>query len=230
MVSVQFNEVIYSDEHWILLKEKRSQALELMKPLHDAHIRSTVYGSIARGDITKTSDIDIFIHTMVSPTIIEATLETNRIHYSQRLIIQATPSYVAKAYIMIDETHGYSFPLIPMRASESEFPHFAGQLSYEKLQDGKRVNGVNKELNLIEPNEKGHTSSSIQGMEGKVAKKLGVDTKIVHERVRTLERRGRVGRTGVYIKRELGPEESFGQVFEDLSKSKPGLRRRIRNG
>ena len=230
MVSVQFIEVIYSDEHWILLKEKRSQALELMKPLHDAHIRSTVYGSIARGDITKTSDIDIFIHTMVSPTIIEATLETNRIHYSQRLIIQATPSYVAKAYIMIDENHGYSFPLIPMRASESEFPRFAGQLSYEKLQDGKRVNGVNKELNLIEPNEKGHTSSSIQGMEGKVAKKLGVDTKIVHERVRTLERRGRVGRTGVYIKRELGPEESFGQVFEDLSKSKPGLRRRIRNG
>ena len=230
MVSVQFIEVIYSDEHWILLKEKRSQALELMKPLHDAHIRSTVYGSIARGDITKTSDIDIFIHTMVSPTIIEATLETNRIHYSQRLIIQATPSYVAKAYIMIDENHGYSFPLIPMRASESEFPRFAGQLSYEKLQDGKRVNGVNKELNLIEPNEKGHTSSSIQGMEGKVAKKLGVDTKIVHERVRTLERRGRVGRTGVYIKRELGPEESFGQVFEDLSKSKPGLRRRIING
>lgn len=230
MVSVQFTEVIYSDGHWALLKEKRSQALDMMKPLRDAHIRSTVYGSIARGDITKTSDIDIFIHTLVSPTILEATLEANRIHISQRLIIQATPSYVAKAYIMIDETHGYSFPLIPMRASESEFPRFAGQLSYEELQDDQRVNGVNKELNLIEPNEKGHTASPIQGMEGKVAKTLGVDTRIVQERVRTLERRGRVGRTGVYIKRELDPEQSFGQVFEELTKRKPGLRRRIRNG
>lgn len=230
MVNVQFNEVIYSDEHWVLLEEKRSQALDMMKPLHDAHIRSTVYGSIARGDITKTSDIDIFIHTLVSPTILEATLEANRIYMSQRLIIQATPNYVAKAYIMIDETHGYSFPLIPMRASESEFPRFAGQLSFEDLLEDKRVCGVNKELNLIEPNAKGHTVSPIQGMEGKVAKKLGVDTRIVQERVRTLERREKVGRTGVYIKRELGPEESFGQVFEELSNSKPGLRRRIRNG
>ena len=230
MVNVQFNEVIYSDEHWVLLKEKRRQALDMMKPLHDAHIRSTVYGSIARGDITKTSDIDIFIHTLVSPTILEATLEANRIHISQRMIIQATPSYVAKAYIMIDETHGYSFPLIPMRASESEFPRFAGQLSFEDLLEDKRVCGVNKELNLIEPNAKGHTVSPIQGFEGKVAKILGVDTRIVQERVRTLERREKVGRTGVYIKRELGPEESFGQVFEELSNSKPGLRRRIRNG
>lgn len=230
MVNVQISEVIYSDEHWALLKEKRSQAIDMIQPLHDAHIRSTVYGSIARGDITKTSDIDIFIHTLVSPTIIEATLDANRIHISQRLIIQATPSYVAKAYLMIDETRGYSFPLIPMRASESEFTRFAGQASLEDLQGNKRVNGVNKLLNLIEPNEKGHTASPIQGMEGVVAKKLGVDTRIVLERVRTLERREKVGRTGVYIKRELGPEESFGQVFEDLSNSKPGLRRRIRNG
>ena len=230
MVSVQFIEVVYTDEHWILLKEKRKQALDMMKPLHDSHIRSTVYGSIARGDITKTSDIDIFIHSAMSPTIIEATLEAYGIHYSERLIIQATPSYVAKAYIMIDETHGYSFPLIQMRSSEAEFTRFAGQLSYEELQDDQRVSGVNKELNLIEPNEKGHTESPIQGMDGKVAKKLGVGTRIIQERVRTLERRGKVGRTGVYIKRELEPDESFGQVFEELSRNKPGLRRRIRNG
>jgi uncharacterized protein len=230
LVNVQFTEVVYPNEHWAWLKEKRSQAIDMMKPLNDAHIRSTVYGSIARGDITKNSDIDIFIHTLVSPTILEATLESNRIHVSQRLIIQATPSYVAKAYIMVDETHGYSFPLIPMRASESEFPRFAGQLSVKELLEDRRVMGVNKELRLIEPNEKGHMESPIQGMEGIVAKKLGVDTRIVLERVRTLERREKVGRTGVYIKRELGAEESFGQVFDELTRSKPGLRRRIRNG
>lgn len=230
MVNVQFNDVVYSDEHWALLKKKRENARKMMKPLNEAHIRCTVYGSIARGDISKSSDIDIFIHNPISPTIIQATLEANEIKYSQRYIIQATPSYVAKAYIMIDELRGYSFPLIPMRSSEAEFPKFAGQLSFDELVEDRRVRGVNKELNLIEPNETGHTELQVQGVEGKVAKKLGVDTKIVLERVRTLMRRRKVGRTGVYIKRELAPEESFGQVFEELSRNKPGLRRRIRNG
>jgi predicted nucleotidyltransferase len=230
MVNVQFTEVIYTEEHWDLLKKKRDQALDLIKPLHDAHIRSSVYGSLARGDVKKTSDIDVFIHDVVSPTIIEATLEANGIHYSQRLIIQATPSYVAKAYIMIDDLRGYSFPLIPMRASESEFTKYAGQLSYQDILDEARVPGVSKDLLLIEPSETGHTETPIQGMEGVVAKKLGIDTRIVRERVRTLERRGKVGRTGVYIERELAPDESFGQVFEELSRNKPGLRRRIRNG
>ena len=230
MVAVQSNEVVYPESHWVLLEEKRRQAQAMMKPLQDAHIRSTVYGSIARGDIHATSDIDVFIHSTMSPTIIEATLEANGIHISQRFIIQATPSYVAKAYIMIDENRGYSFPLIPMRSSESEFTRFAGQLSYCELELGARAIGVNKELELIEPTERGHISTPINGIEGIVAKKLGVDTRIVHERVRTLERRGKVGRTGVYIKRELEPQESFGQVFEELSRGKPGLRRRIRNG
>jgi predicted nucleotidyltransferase len=230
MVDVQVTEVVYTDEHWKLLKKKRDQALELMKPLNDAHIRSSVYGSLARGDIKKTSDIDVFIHDVVSPTIIEATLETQGIWYSERLIVQATPSYVSKGYIMIDELRGYSFPLIQMRPSEAEFTKFAGQLSYQDLLDGARVSGVNKELNLIEPNETGHSESPIQGMEGLIAKKLGIDTRIVQERVRTLERRGKVGRTGVYIKRELAPKESFGEVFNELTRDKPGLRRRIRNG
>ena len=230
MVNVQSTEVVYTEKHWKLLKKKRDQALKLMKPLSDSHIRSSIYGSLARGDIKTTSDIDVFIHDVVSPTIIETILETNGIRNTQRYIIQATPSYVAKGYIMIDELRGYSFPLIPMRPSEAEFTKFAGQLFYQDLLDRKRVCGVDKELNLIQPNEKGHLESPIQGKEGIVAKKLGIDTRIIHERVRTLERRGRVGRTGVYIKRELAPDESFGVVFRELTRDKPGLRRRIRNG
>ena len=230
MVDMDSLEVKYSDDHWATLKMKRGEAVEMMKPLHDAHLHPTVYGSIARGDVSDSSDVDVFLSSSPSPTIIEATLDAARIRISERLIIQATPSYVAKAYIMIDETHGYSFPLIPMRASEAEFTRFAGQLSYPELVDDNRTNGVNKELKLITPTENGHTEMQIQGMEGVVAKKLGVDTRIVQERVRTLERRGKVGRTGVYIKRELSPDESFSSVFEMLSRDKPGLRRRIRNG
>jgi predicted nucleotidyltransferase len=87
---------------------------------------------------------------------------------------------------------------------------------------------VDKRLMLIEPTETGHKESTVQGREGLVAGLLGVDIRIVQERVRTLERRGKVGRTGVYIKRVLADDEDFGAVFEDLAKSKPALRRRIR--
>lgn len=223
-------EVTYSDKHWETLRVKRSQAAKMMKPLFERHMSPVVYGSIARGDISETSDVDVFIPILVSPTIIEATLESNGIRFSERVIIQATPSYVAKAYLMIDDLHGYSFPLIPMRAAESEFTRFAGQLGHQDLVNDARTPGVNKSLMLITPTEMGHTETSIKGVEGTVAKQLGVDTRIVNERVRTLERREKVGRTGVYIKRVLAPDESFSGVFETLTKENPGLRRRIRKG
>jgi predicted nucleotidyltransferase len=55
-----------------------------------------------------------------------------------------------------------------------------------------------------------------------------VDTRIVLERVRTLERRVKVGRTGVYLKRELTGEEDVSTVFMELANSKAALRRRLR--
>ena len=61
-----------------------------------------------------------------------------------------------------------------------------------------------------------------------MAKKLGVDTRIVFQRERTLKRREKVGRTGVYIKRQLAPDESFGAVFNQLAKSDSAIRRRLR--
>jgi predicted nucleotidyltransferase len=61
-----------------------------------------------------------------------------------------------------------------------------------------------------------------------VAARLGVDIRVVLERVRTLERRGRVGRTGVYVKRELAPDEDVSTVFMELAEGRPALRRRLR--
>jgi predicted nucleotidyltransferase len=81
---------------------------------------------------------------------------------------------------------------------------------------------------LIEPPAEGHVESPIASSEGRVAKLLGVDTRIVRERVWILERRGWVGRTGVYLKRALSPNEGFGEVFRELSRSRPALRRRLR--
>jgi predicted nucleotidyltransferase len=221
--------VVYSEGRWEMLGEQRTRAVTIMRPLHDSHIHCTVYGSIARGDTSEGSDIDVFIPSPPSPTMIEAVLESSGIRYSERRIIQATPSYAAKGYIIIDDLHGYSFPLVDMRPNEAEFTRFAGQVSFNDLENDGRVSGVNKDLLLIEPTETGHTETTIQGIEGIVARKLGVDIRIVNERVRALKRREKVGRTGVFIKRDLDPDESFSSVFQELVRSKPALRRRIRN-
>lgn len=221
-------QVKYSEEHWKTLARLRSKATEMMKPLMDAHIYCIVYGSIARGDVSETSDIDVYIPSPPSPTIIEATLESAGLYAVRREIVQATPSYAAKAYIYVDEARGYSFPLVSLRQSEEDFTGFAGKITYDQLIEDVRVPGVNKDLLLIEPNEMGHIESKIKGVEGIVAKRLGVDTRIVQQRIRTLERREKVGRTGVYIKRELAPEESFSAVFNELVHDNPAIRRRLR--
>ena len=225
---MQGNQIVYTGKHWSILRRLREEAAAMMKPLVDAHIFCLVYGSIARGDVSETSDIDVYIPSPPSPTIIEATLESAGINYSRREIVQATPSYAAKGYIYIDELKSYSFPLVPLRQSEEDFTGFAGRINYDQLREDIRVPGVNKELTYIEPDETGHTETPIRGIEGLVAKNLGVDTRIVTQRQRILERRERVGRTGVYIKRELAPSESFSSVFNMLTRSDSAIRRRLR--
>ena len=226
--NMQGVQVDYSEKHWATLEKLRSEAEAMMKPLVEAHLYCIVYGSIARGDVSETSDIDVYLPTPPSPTLIEATLESHGIRYDRREIVQATPSYAAKAYIYLDELKSYSFPLVPLRQSEEDFTGFAGRINYDQLKENTRVPGVNKDLVFIEPNTSGHMETPIRGNEGIVAKKLGVDTRIVFQRQRTLERRERVGRTGVYIKRELAPDESFGSVFNELTRSDSAIRRRLR--
>jgi predicted nucleotidyltransferase len=226
--AMQGNQIVYTGEHWSILRKLREEAATMMKPLVDAHIFCLVYGSIARGDVSETSDIDVYIPSPPSPTIIEATLESAGINYNRREIVQATPSYAAKGYIYLDELKSYSFPLVPLRQSEEDFTGFAGRINYDQLREDIRVPGVNKELTYIEPDETGHTETPIRGIEGLVAKNLGVDTQIVTQRQRILERREKVGRTGVYIKRVLAPSESFSSVFNELTRSDSAIRRRLR--
>lgn len=199
-----------------------------MEPLSRAHLNPIVYGSIARGDVSATSDIDIFFPNPISSTIIEATLDRAGIIVNRREIIQATPNYAAKAYLYLDEKKGYSFPLVELRPNEAEFYSFAGSLDFPQLRHNERKMGVDKRLMLIEPTEGGHTESMVHGFEGVVAGKLDVGLRIVRERVRTLERRGRVGRTGVYLKRELAPDENISTVFNEISRNSPAIRRRLR--
>jgi hypothetical protein len=221
-------EVVYDEERWSLLRELRAEALKMMKPLARRHIGAIAYGSIARGDVSEGSDIDIFMPSPPAPSILEALIEGAGYTIEVREIVQATPSYAAKGYIYIDEGRSYSFPLVEMRVVEREFYHFAGSITFDGLERGIRVPGVDKRLMLIEPTEFGHRETSIVGREGIVARLLGISVSTVLDRVRTLTRRKEIGRTGVYVKRMLSPEESFGEVLEGLLRSKPAMRRRLR--
>lgn len=221
-------EVVYEEERWSLLWELRAEALEMMRPLALRHIGAMVYGSIARGDVSEGSDIDIFVLKPPAPSILEALIEGAGYEIEAREIVQATPSYAAKGYIYVDERRSYSFPLVEMRPVEVEFYCFAGSITFQELEGDVRVPGVNKRLMLIEPTEFGHKETSIIGREGVVARLLGIGVSTVLDRVRTLMRRREIGRTGVYVKRPLSPEESFGEVLEELLRSKPAMRRRLR--
>jgi len=221
--------IVYSDEHWRILCDLRNEAVRLMKPLTHVHIECLIYGSLARGDVHKTSDIDVFIPYLQAVTLIEAALECEGIQSISREIVQATPGYAAKGYIYTSNNCGYSFPLVPLLPSEKEFYGFAGSAKQIDLESDVRVPGVDKRLMFIQPTYDGHIEYPIQGLSGEVAKILKVDTKIVRERIRTLERRDKVGRTGVYLKRSLAPSESFSEVLENLSQNRPGLRKRLRS-
>jgi predicted nucleotidyltransferase len=199
-----------------------------MQPLTDRHIKAIAYGSIARGDVNPASDIDIYVPDPPAPALLQILIEAQGIPTTHREIVQATPAYAAKGYIHVAENRSYSFPLVPLNTRETEFYGFAGSITHSQIQEKTRVPGVDKRLVLIQPTPRGHTETPIQGTEGTVAKTLGIGTAAVHDRVRTLRRRQKIGRTGVYLKHTLSPEESFGETYQRLARTRPALRRRTR--
>ncbi len=56
-----FREIVYSDARWALLREHREKAKHIMKALESSCLRTLVHGSLARGDVTKNSDVDIHL-------------------------------------------------------------------------------------------------------------------------------------------------------------------------
>jgi hypothetical protein len=225
---LEIQEVIYNVERWDLLREFRQKSERIMEALEIFHLESIVHGSIARGDVNKKSDIDVFIPSQASSFLVETALEKAAISINRRLIVQATPTYAMKAYIEIDENTSASFPLMKMRRVEREFYKFGGEVALENSKEGMRVCGVDKRLMLIEPTEKGHVESTIIGREEQVAKLLGISVETVSDRVHALLRRDEVGRTGVFIERELSSSETFEMALKRLADQNPAVRRRLK--
>lgn len=227
---MEYREVVYNAERLSLLKQFRRRATRIMEALQTFHLESIVHGSIARGDVNRKSDVDVFIPSSASSFIVENALERAAISANRRLLVQATPTYAMKAYIEIEESTSVSFPLMKMRRVEREFYKFGGKASLEDLSQGLRVCGVDKRLMLIEPTAEGHRESAIVGREEQVARLLGISAETVLDRVRTLSRRDEVGRTGVFIEKELTENETFESALKRLTDRNPAVRRRLRTG
>ena len=221
-------EIVYDKRQWKLLKQLREKTIQIMETLDNCHLRSIVHGSIARGDVSEKSDIDVFLPEPPSSFIIETALERSGFPVYQRTIVQATPIYALKGYIGLDQQSSLSFPLVKLRPVEKDFYRFGGEASLSILREEKRVVGVDKRLMLIEPTEKGHVESAVVGREEEVATLLGVSINTVLDRVHALLRRDEVGRTGVFIERELASNETFEQAMKKLADQNPAVRRRIK--
>ena len=222
-------EVTYSAERWVQLKRLRGRAVSVMSALEAFHLQSLVHGSIARGDVKDSSDVDVFIPEVQNSFLVETALEKAKVPINSRFIVQATPTYAMKAHIEIDECTVVSFPLMEMRRVEREFYRFGGEASLAQLKADVRFAGVDKRLMLIEPTAKGHVESSIMGREESAARVLGVSAETVLDRVHALMRRDAVGRTGVFVKKELAADETFELALKKLADGNAAVRRRMKN-
>jgi hypothetical protein len=221
-------EVVYDEPRWKLFEQLRQRAEELMSALGARGIRSIVHGSVARGDVKRGSDVDVVVPYQVPSYRVELALEAAGMKPMRREIVMATPWHLPKAHVYLDEDYLTTFPLVKPKPSELEFYHFGGAVDLEQIERKVRVPGVDKRLMLIEPTSHGHVESPVVGREAEVAKLVGVGLSIVQERVQVLTRRAEIGHTGIFVQRVLAPDESFEAAFEDLVKSNPVVKLRLR--
>lgn len=218
--------IVYSKQRWQTLAELRSTAQRIMLPLNENNLPSLVHGSIARGDVTSASDIDIFIPAVVKSFQVEFALSGFEI--LERKLVIATPLSLIKAHIILEDNAMLTFPVIEPQRRELEFYRFGGAISLAELKQNRRVAGADKRLMLIEPNSDGHVETPISELSpGVTAKIIGVSQDTVEERLRVLQRRADVGRTGIYLERTLSSEENFESALDEIVAKDPAIRRRV---
>ena len=218
------------DEEWrLLINHLRNRAVEVLECLKRAGLNGAgAFGSVARGDVTKKSDVDIHVPYHVSSYQVEAFL-LEKFSFLKKEIVQASPNYIPKGIWYLDNGTSVSIPLLPPNQRELEFYKMAGFVTMEDIKKDLFVLGVDKQLTLIEPDPqvspKGYWKSSILPNLHVVARKLGVSLYILEERSRVLQLRDQRGRTGVFLREIVDPRMNFEQYFNILLKKKPALRR-----
>ena len=227
ILRVHYNSITYSEYNWTLLKYKRAIATKLLNLFVKEGLNPFVYGSVARGDVNESSDIDIIFIQEIPSFQIEYILNKNGFENYFREIIMATPSDSIKLYIHLSELESITVPLSKLGRNVVEFYKFGGKITLENLNSDIRVPGIDKRLVLIKPNLNGHEEISIIGNESIAAKEVGVGIDIVNERKRVLLKREKFGKTGVFLKRKLHLNESTEEVLKTLAKKKSVIRKKL---
>ena len=222
-----FEKIIYSKEDWILFKQKRKNALNLLEMFAKEGFNPIVHGSVARGDIHENSDIDIVFFQKIPPFQIELVLEKNNYKNYFREIIMATPVDSIKLYIHLSELDCITLPLSRLDKKNMEFYDFGGKIDIKQLKSDVRVMGIDKRLVLIKPNSQGHEEISIIGNEANIAKEVGISIGTLNERKKVLLRREKYGRTGVFLKRSIQINETTEDVLKSLAKKKSIIRKKL---
>jgi len=221
------NSVTYSEHDWALLKNKRANAIKLLELFVREGFNPYIHGSVARGDVHESSDIDIIFIQMIPSFQIEFILNKNGFINYFREIIMATPLDSIKLYVHLSELESITIPLSKLDKKFLEFYNYGGKVDLNQLKSDNRVAGIDKRLVLIVPNLEGYEESSIIGNEAFAAKKVGVSIDTINERIRVLLRREKHGKTGVFLKRKLQMDESTEEVLKELAKKKSIVRKKL---
>ncbi|MEM1645060.1 MAG: nucleotidyltransferase domain-containing protein [Ignisphaera sp.] len=222
-------EVIYTQEHWYVLEEKRAKGLKIVTTLNKCGLFvAIVHGSVARGDITRNSDVDVALLHPYSTSLVKLCLEENGFKVYDVKIVQPTPKHTPKVYIYLDPSEErVSLPLAELDPIEIEYYKFSGFVTKEDILAGKRVRGVNKKLKLVIPTEKGHIEIPVIGNEGYVGRLLGVSIDVVKDRVEALTKRIEEGHSGLFIEVSVPMVEEIEYFIEKLCRENSAFRRAV---
>ncbi len=214
----------YNKDEKKLLTQLRKLSVFYLTKLIESGIKAFVHGSVARGDISQSSDVDIHIPFLIPSFRLEIIEEFRNI---DRRIIMGTPNSTIKGLLMVDKKISLTFPLTSPTERETDFYRFSGIVSLHQILDGHRVPGVTKQLILIEPMNAGYWYSSLLRNKKTAMSQLRVSQRIVDERIRVLTRRDKIGRTGLLLDYSLSPDTNFEQALHHLKSQNPIVRNRI---
>ncbi|MFX1239276.1 MAG: nucleotidyltransferase domain-containing protein [Promethearchaeota archaeon] len=217
--------VIYSNEQWELLELKRNQAISLMSIFEP--FQPFLYGSIARGNVHRNSDIDIIFLNEVPSFQIELALEMNGFKNYLREIIIATPQDSIRLYIHLSDLECITVPLTKMAKETLQFYDFGGKINLARLKNHERIPGIDKRLVFIRPTAKGHEEKSIIDNEHIIARELGINIKTINQRKKILLKREKQGRSGVFFKHRIEKDEITEEVLNRLSRRHSLIRKKL---
>ncbi|UCG01010.1 MAG: nucleotidyltransferase domain-containing protein [Candidatus Heimdallarchaeota archaeon] len=215
----------YTEDEWILLERLRRTAIKILEILEQKGISGFIHGSVARGDVCETSDIDIHIPVQIPSYKLDL---IDDLQFTDHRIMMGTPNSTIRGVLSLQDEINISFPLCHPTEREEEFYRFSGYLYLKDLHLNQRIAGVTKKLLLIEPEKEGYWFSSISTNKNKVIQILSLSQRMIDERIRVLSRRDKVGRTGLFLNYGLSPNENFEQALKSIADRNVIVRRMLK--